>query len=84
MAQNPQERSQPSAILTYAHGTVDFGRGRFSRSNSGSGVDDTGMSLRAAPLGTSVPSRSTGVTLNAWPNPATWSTSGSSAASSSP
>ena len=38
IAQNPHERSHPSAILTYAHGTADFGRGRLSRSNSGSGV----------------------------------------------
>ncbi len=40
--------------------------------------------LALRPFGTSVPSRSTGTTLKALPNPATWSTSGSAAASSSP
>lgn len=43
MAQNPQLRSQPSAIFTYAHGLDDFGRGRLSRSSVGMGADDTAM-----------------------------------------
>ena len=67
------------------------GRGRLRRSKLGSGTDDTGMSFRSVPPGAptrndgvSVPLRSVGSTENASPNPAIWSTSGSSAASSSP
>ena len=47
MAQNPQLRSHPSAILTYAHGLADFGRGRFSRSSIGIGASLTGQRLAA-------------------------------------
>ena len=35
MAQKPQLRSQPSAIFTYAHGTLARGRGRLRRSSVG-------------------------------------------------
>ena len=71
MAQNPHERSHPSAIFTYAHGEVERGRGRFNRSRLGTGgpaVTESG--LRPSVTGT--------------PNPATWSTSGSASASSDP
>jgi hypothetical protein len=37
MAQNPHVRSHPSAIFTYAHGALDRGRGRLSRSRLGTG-----------------------------------------------
>ena len=40
MAQKPHDRSQPSAILMYAHGATDLGRGRLSRSSAGNGADD--------------------------------------------
>ena len=47
MAQNPHERSQPSAILTYAHGLVALGRGRLSRSSSGTSTALHGDQLAA-------------------------------------
>ena len=73
IAQNPQRRSQPSAIFTYAHGAFDAGRGRLSKSNAGVGR------LRSA---TGVEGTICSVRLS--PNPATRSTSGSASASSSP
>ena len=73
MAQNPHDRSQPSAILTYAHGALERGRGRLSRSRLG--TDGAEPPAGAVPLRPSV----TGT-----PKPLTASTSGSAAASSSP
>ena len=71
IAQNPHDRSQPSAIFTYAHGELDLGRGRLSRSSIGAGpAGDTPSDLRPSVTGT--------------PKPATWSTSGSASASSAP
>ena len=74
IAQNPHDRSHPSAIFTYAHGDVERGRGRLSRSSSGSGAELTGISLRPDVDGT----------FTGTPNPATWSTSGNASASSAP
>ena len=76
MAQNPHERSQPSAIFTYAHGAVDRGRGRLSRSSVGTRRVGPGSVMSGVG---STPRASTGT-----PKPATWSTSGSASASSSP
>ena len=45
MEQYPHALSQPSAILRYAHGFPEAGRGRFKRSNSGTSaflVKETG------------------------------------------
>jgi hypothetical protein len=69
MAQKPHARSQPSATLTYAHGSADAGRVRFSRSRAGTGGDEP-AGRRPRVTGT--------------PNPATASTSGRASASSSP
>ena len=47
IAQNPQDRSHPSAIFTYAHGLSAFGLGRLSRSKTGiSSVDVFGRELK--------------------------------------
>ena len=68
MAQNPHDRSQPSAIFTYAHGAVAGGRGRFSRSKLGK-----------APAGPGLRPNVTGT-----PKPATRSTDGSASLTSVP
>ena len=72
MAQNPQVRSQPSAIFTYAHGDELLGRGKFNKSSDGTGADPTGISFFGAGVCTGTP------------KPATKSTSGNSSASSCP
>ena len=65
MAQKPHERSQPSAIFTYAHGDTDVGRGRLSRSSSGNGADETGINFLPTVDGAGV--------WTGTPNPATTS-----------
>ena len=74
MAQNPHERSQPSAILTYAHGAVDARPRQVEQVELGHG--DGADRDQLAALG--------GAATSGTPKPATWSTSGSAAASSSP
>ena len=69
IAQNPQDRSHPSAIFTYAHGLSAFGLGRLSRSKTGiSSVDVFGRELN----------------VTGTPNPAIPSTSGNASESSFP
>ena len=53
MAQKPQARSHPSATFTYAHGRVLRGRGRLSRSKSGSdGLRPMETAVARPPAGT--------------------------------
>jgi len=86
MAQNPQVRSQPSAIFTYAHGRGDAGRGRLSRSKDGTVSAATARAglrpiFTAVVLGAPPAAPPTSI---ATPKPAIWSASGRLSRSSAP